>query len=73
MCRNITPLSGLVPPATAEEITSAAFLDNPASNRVSLAIGYQPNGFGRLAPRDVARETQRFRLTAEGWRARPRG
>ena len=49
-----------------------AFLDNPASNRVSLAIGYEPNGFGRLAPRGAARETQRFRLTAEGWRARPR-
>jgi RimJ/RimL family protein N-acetyltransferase len=56
----------------AEVAESEAFLDNPASNKVSLAVGYEPNGFGRLAPRGVARETQRFRLTAEGWRARPR-
>lgn len=56
----------------ADVAETEAFLDNPASNRVSLAIGYEPNGFGRLAPRGVARETQRFRLTAEGWRARPR-
>ena len=56
----------------AEVAESEAFLDNPASNRVSLAIGYEPNGFGRLAPRGVARETQRFRLTVDGWRGRPR-
>jgi RimJ/RimL family protein N-acetyltransferase len=56
----------------AEVAETEAFLDNPASNRVSLAVGYEPNGFGRLAPRGVARETQRFRLTVEGWRARPR-
>jgi RimJ/RimL family protein N-acetyltransferase len=49
-----------------------AFTDNPASNRVSLAIGYEPNGLGQLAPRGVPRETQRFRLTLEGWRSRPR-
>jgi RimJ/RimL family protein N-acetyltransferase len=56
----------------AEVAETEAFLDNPASNRVSLAIGYEPNGFGRLAPRGAARETQRFRLTLEGWRARER-
>jgi RimJ/RimL family protein N-acetyltransferase len=56
----------------AQVAETEAFLDNPASNRVSLAIGYEPNGFGRLAPRGVARETQRFRLTLDGWRARPR-
>ena len=56
----------------AEVAETEAFLDNPASNRVSLAVGYEPNGFGRLAPRGIARETQRFRLTLEGWRARPR-
>jgi RimJ/RimL family protein N-acetyltransferase len=56
----------------AELAETEAFLDNPASNRVSLAIGYEPNGFGRLAPRGVARETQKFRLTLEGWRSRPR-
>jgi RimJ/RimL family protein N-acetyltransferase len=56
----------------AELAESEAFLDNSASNRVSQAIGYEPNGFGQLAPRGVARKTQRFRLTLEGWRARPR-
>jgi RimJ/RimL family protein N-acetyltransferase len=56
----------------AEVAETEAFLDNPASNRVSLAVGYEPNGFGRLAPRGVPRETQRFRLTVDGWRARPR-
>lgn len=56
----------------AQLAESEAFIDNPASNRVSLALGYEPNGFGQLAPRGVARETQRFRLKLEGWRARPR-
>ena len=56
----------------AEVAETEAFIDNPASNKVSLAVGYEPNGFGRLAPRGVARETQRFRLTLEGWRSLPR-
>ena len=33
------------------EITSGAFVDNPASNHVSLAVGYRPNGTVRK-PRD---------------------
>jgi RimJ/RimL family protein N-acetyltransferase len=56
----------------AEVAESEAFIDNPASNRVSLAVGYKPNGYGRLAPRGVARETQRFRMTVEDWRSRLR-
>jgi len=56
----------------ADVAETEAFLDNPASNRVSLAVGYEPNGFGRLAPRGVPRETQKFRLTRDGWRSRPR-
>lgn len=56
----------------AEIAESEAFLDNPASNRVSQAIGYKPNGYGQLAPRGVARQTQRFRLTLDGWRSRRR-
>lgn len=56
----------------AEVAESEAFIDNPASNRVSLAVGYEPNGFGRLAPRGEPRETQRFRMTLDGWRSRPR-
>jgi hypothetical protein len=35
-------------------------------------VGYQPNGFGRIAPQGTARETQRFRMTLDDWRARPR-
>ncbi|HEY8239252.1 MAG TPA: GNAT family protein [Candidatus Limnocylindrales bacterium] len=56
----------------AQVAETEAFIDNPASNRVSLGVGYEPNGFGQLAPRGVTRPTQRFRLTLEGWRARPR-
>ena len=51
---------------------SSAFLDNHASNGVSRALGYEENGFGSLAPQGVARVTQKFRLTAEVWRSRPR-
>jgi RimJ/RimL family protein N-acetyltransferase len=56
----------------AEVATSGAFLDNPASNRVSEAIGYEPNGYDRLAPEGLAREHVRYRLTLEGWRSKPR-
>jgi RimJ/RimL family protein N-acetyltransferase len=56
----------------AEVAETSAFLDNVASNAVSRALGYEENGLGSLAPQDVARVTQRFRMTAEGWRSRPR-
>jgi RimJ/RimL family protein N-acetyltransferase len=56
----------------AEVAETEAFLDNPASNRVSLAVGYRPNGFGRLPRRGVAAEAQRFRMTLEDWHARER-
>ena len=51
---------------------TSAFLDNGPSNGVSRALGYEENGFGSLAPQGVPRVTQQFRMTAEGWRARPR-
>lgn len=51
---------------------TSAFLDNHASNHVSLGVGYEPNGFGELAPRGVPRPTQNFRMTLEGWRGRAR-
>jgi RimJ/RimL family protein N-acetyltransferase len=51
---------------------SAAFVDNAASNAVSRGLGYEDNGVGSLAPQGVARVSQRFRMTVEGWRARPR-
>jgi RimJ/RimL family protein N-acetyltransferase len=49
-----------------------AFLDNAASNGVSRALGYEENGRGGLSPKGVLRDTQRFRMTAERWRSRPR-
>ena len=53
--------------------TTEAFLDNAASNGVSRSLGYAENGRGSLAPEGIARETQRFRMTIEGWRSKPRG
>jgi RimJ/RimL family protein N-acetyltransferase len=56
----------------ARVATSSAFLDNAASNAVSRSLGYAEDGRGALAPRGVSRETQRFRMTEEAWRSRPR-
>ena len=56
----------------AEIATSGAFLDNAASNRVSEAVGYEPNGLDRIAPQGTAREHLRYRLTLERWRSQPR-
>jgi RimJ/RimL family protein N-acetyltransferase len=56
----------------AEVAETAGFFDNPASLGVSRAIGYRENGIGRLAPRGIAGDTQRMRLTNVEWRARPR-
>ena len=56
----------------AQLAETEAFLDNAASNAVSRSLGYEENGFGSLAPEGVPRETQRFRMTLDGWRSRPR-
>ena len=56
----------------AQVAETSAFVDNHASNGVSRALGYEENGLGSLAPQGVARVTQRFRMTAESWRSRPR-
>ena len=56
----------------AEVAETSAFLDNGPSNGVTRALGYEENGLGSLAPQGVARVTQKFRMTAEGWRSRPR-
>jgi RimJ/RimL family protein N-acetyltransferase len=56
----------------AVEATTEAFLDNAPSNGVSRSLGYVENGRGSLAPEGVSRETQRFRMTADDWRSRPR-
>jgi RimJ/RimL family protein N-acetyltransferase len=49
-----------------------AFLDNAPSNAVSRSLGYVEDGLGSIAPEGVARDSQRFRMTAEMWRSRPR-
>jgi RimJ/RimL family protein N-acetyltransferase len=56
----------------AHAAETEAFLDNAASNGVSRSLGYALNGRGRLAPEGVSRETQRFLMTADSWRSRPR-
>jgi RimJ/RimL family protein N-acetyltransferase len=56
----------------ARVATTEAFLDNAASAGVSRSLGYEENGRGFLAPKGLARETQRFRMTLERWRSRPR-
>jgi RimJ/RimL family protein N-acetyltransferase len=56
----------------AEMAETEAFADNAASNAVSRGLGYEPNGFGRLAPLGEAKETVRYRMTRESWRSRPR-
>jgi hypothetical protein len=39
---------------------------------VSRALGYEENGRTTLAPQGVARDAQRFRMSVDGWRSRPR-
>ena len=56
----------------AEVAETEAFFDNPASAGVSRALGYEPDGLGRIAPRGVARDTQRFRMTRQLWSGRLR-
>lgn len=52
----------------AEIARSAAFLDNPASQAVSRAIGYRENGRHREAPRGVPKEMLAYELTREEWK-----
>ena len=48
-------------------MTSTALLDNPALQRASEKVGYEPNGRG-LTSRGTGRvEMRRFRLTREAW------
>lgn len=48
-------------------VTSAAFVDNVASQRVSMATGYQPNGTSFALRRGERDEQIRFLLTADRW------
>jgi RimJ/RimL family protein N-acetyltransferase len=56
----------------AEVAESGALVGNARSGGVSLAIGYERNGISRIAPRGVALDHDRYRMTVEAWRARPR-
>lgn len=49
---------------------SSAFLDNPASRAVSLALGYRDNGVSRHVRRGEPAEDGHVVLTRESWRER---
>jgi RimJ/RimL family protein N-acetyltransferase len=51
----------------AKAITSAAYTDNPASQKVSLATGYQPNGINVVQRRGDRAEQIRYILTRDRW------
>lgn len=51
----------------AVAITSSAMFDNPASHRVSLATGYEPNGTQVVNRRGERTEQIRYLLTRERW------
>lgn len=51
----------------AREAESDAFIDNQASNQVSRALGYEPNGFDWDTRRGEAARIQRWRLTRDAW------
>jgi RimJ/RimL family protein N-acetyltransferase len=56
----------------AEEITSGAMSDNISSQRVSAAIGYEPNGMNTIIRRGQRETSFRYRLTRERWEATQR-
>ena len=51
----------------AREAASEAFADNHASNRVSQALGYEPNGTGWATRRGEAARLTRWKLTRDRW------
>jgi RimJ/RimL family protein N-acetyltransferase len=51
----------------AREAASDAFTDNRASNQVSRALGYEPNGTDWDTRRGEAALIQRWRLTRDAW------
>jgi RimJ/RimL family protein N-acetyltransferase len=56
----------------ADEIASAAFSDNPASNAVSRKVGYQPNGVQRKTRREGEwKGSQQWLLTRETFNRGP--
>lgn len=55
----------------AAQVTSGAFVDNAASNRVSEKLGYRHNGYDLFARQGKSARLNRFVLTAEDWERRP--
>lgn len=51
----------------AREATSEAFTDNEASNGVSRALGYAPDGMAWATRRGEAAPLRRWRLTRDAW------
>lgn len=51
----------------AEQVTSAAFADNAASNAVSRRTGYEPDGISRVVREGVAAMLNRYRMTSDRW------
>jgi RimJ/RimL family protein N-acetyltransferase len=51
----------------AREATSEAFTDNHASNAVSKALGYQPNGTAWATRRGTPAPTTRWKLSKQDW------
>jgi RimJ/RimL family protein N-acetyltransferase len=51
----------------AREASTDAFVDNPASNRVSEALGYEPNGTDWATRGGEAAPLKRWKLTRERW------
>jgi RimJ/RimL family protein N-acetyltransferase len=56
----------------AREASSDAFVDNAASNRVSQALGYEPNGTEWATRRGEPALMLRWKLTRERWESRRR-
>lgn len=53
----------------AERVISSAFYDNPASQQVSRATGYETNGTNMVLRRGIAAQQLRFMVTKERWEA----
>jgi RimJ/RimL family protein N-acetyltransferase len=51
----------------AREAASEAFTDNEASNRISLALGYEPNGTAWATRRGNPAPVSRWRLSRQRW------
>ncbi len=56
----------------ARQADTEAFVDNRASNGVSQAVGYLPNGVGWATRRGEAAELNRWRMTRQRWSERRR-